>query len=134
MKKMVVVIAVAIMLTGLASAQTSTTDVQQASDAVHVIQSSMTDPDSFVLESAWTTQPVPHQKYAKSPMQEGATDLCFVYRSHNAMGGYGQPHLSVLHRSYNMEITQHRFGLKSLKNGAVEDLGTVVDATTRFWW
>jgi len=105
------VIAVALMLTGLASAQTSTADIQTYVAAVKQIHSTMTDPDSFVLESVFLAATT---KYV-TKKEPTAYNVCYIYRSHNAMGGYGQSH-----------VAEQRFWGKH--PGTIEMLGTVEEA------
>jgi hypothetical protein len=57
--------------------------VQRATAAVPALRSMMRDPDSFVLEQVLQNTVV-NQKYP-----DRINAVCYVFRAHNAMGGYG---------------------------------------------
>ena len=103
----------AAMLVSPAVAQTNPA-VQQAVNTVPAIRAQMNDPDSFVLIGVQQTKPT---KKANAFL-EGAYNLCYVFRSHNAMGGYGDPQVILQLWSYK----------KAENNGRLELLGTVEDA------
>jgi hypothetical protein len=88
MKKLFTTIAITLALVGSASAakpepSTVTTEgIQRAAKAVSTLRSMMLDPDSFVLEK------VQQDRFAdKHP--DRFPIVCYQFRSHNAMGGYG---------------------------------------------
>ncbi len=53
--------------------------VDRAVKGVPALRSAMLDPTSFVLENVTL----------KAPNKQGVIDVCFTFRSHNRMGGYG---------------------------------------------
>ncbi len=53
--------------------------VDRAVKGVPALRSAMLDPASFVLENVTL----------KAPNKQGIIDVCFTFRSHNRMGGYG---------------------------------------------
>jgi hypothetical protein len=123
MKKTIAAIAIALALMGLASAQSQSIVIQQAVTTVPRIQAHMTDPDSFVLESVFTAKAGKGMLH-KSP---DAYAICYTFRSHNAMGGYGQPNVAVQY-----------FGLPDkgwlgVHNGAIDFLGTVEEVQQSGW-
>jgi hypothetical protein len=71
--------------------------VQQAVNAVPAIRAQMNDPDSFVLISVFQTKP---RTKKTNGFVVGEYDICYVFRSHNAMGGYGSPRGAVQVWSY----------------------------------
>ena len=103
----------AAMLVSSAFAQTNPA-IQQAISTVPVIRGQMNDPDSFVLVSVWQTKPTKRT----NAFVEGAYNVCYVFRSHNAMGGYGDPQVALQLWSFK----------KAEKNGELEFIGTAEDA------
>ncbi len=103
----------AAMLVSPAFAQTNPA-VQQAVSTVPLIRAQMNDPDSFVLLSVEQTKPT---KRANAFI-EGAYNLCYVFRSRNAMGGYGSPQVALQLWSFK----------KAENNGKLEFIGTTEDA------
>ncbi len=110
---MCLLILAAATLVSRASAQTNPA-VQQAVSSVPLIRAQMNDPDSFVLVSVQQTKPT---KKANAFL-EGAYNLCYVIRSHNAMGGYGDPQVVLQLWSFK----------KTENNGRLEFIGTTEDA------
>jgi len=122
-KKTIAAIAITLALAGSAFAQSQSIVIQQAVTTVPRIQAHMTDPDSFVLESVFTAKAGKGMLH-KSP---DAYAICYTYRSHNAMGGYGQPNVAVQY-----------FGLPdkgwlTFHNGAIDFLGTTEEVQHPGW-
>jgi hypothetical protein len=66
-------------LAGASSAQVED-PVQHAAATVASLHDSMLDPTSFVLDGAYVTK----------PNKKGVVSYCYVFRSHNTMGGYSE--------------------------------------------
>jgi hypothetical protein len=60
--------------------------VKRAADALPVLRGMMRDPDSFVLEAVYLRES--SNKYSQKHNGD-APEFCYFFRSHNAMGGYG---------------------------------------------
>ncbi len=103
----------AAMLVSPAIAQTDSA-IQQAIKTVPLIRAQMNDPDSFVLISVQQTKPTKRT----NGYLEGAYNLCYVFRSHNAMGGYGEPQVALQLWSFK----------KAENDGRLEFIGTTEDA------
>lgn len=89
----------AAMLANPAFAQEQPTTVQRAVKAVPVLQAKMNDPDSFQLISVHTATEKGIKcdgKWCKHKEHFTFTNVCFIFRAHNAMGGYGSPNVAVL--------------------------------------
>jgi hypothetical protein len=114
MRTKALILIVAIMgLLGAVQAQTNPA-IQQAVNTVPAIQKQMNDPDSFVLISVFQTKPT---KKTNGYVAD-AYNLCYVFRSHNAMGGYGDPQVALQLWSFK----------KAENNGRLEFIGTAEDA------
>jgi hypothetical protein len=72
----------ALMFAVLAGASSAQVDgpKQHAATTVAHLHDSMLDPASFVLDGAYVTK----------PNKKGAVSYCYVFRSHNTMGGYSE--------------------------------------------
>jgi hypothetical protein len=125
MKSTLALVILALTLACSAFAQTdSATTIKRAADAVPVLRSRMTDPQSFTLEAvhtAITKDAKCHGKGCVHPVS--ITNLCFEFRSHNAMGGYGQPNVAVL-------ISENDGYLLHGDSGKLLVIGTTEEAET----
>ena len=79
-----------------------------------ILAAQMNDPDSFVLLSVRQTKPTKKT----NAFMEGAYNICYAFRSHNAMGGYGDPQVALQLWSFK----------KAENNGKLEFIGTTEDA------
>jgi hypothetical protein len=82
MKQTIGLVLLMLVLVGSALAQVDAATVERAANAVPTLHSMMKDPDSFVLERVLVAEP--NKKHPEKPR-----DLCFFFRAHNSMGGYG---------------------------------------------
>jgi hypothetical protein len=85
--------------------------VQRAAASVATLRSMMRDPDSFVLESVYLREST--DKYDKHANEKPAA-FCYFFRSHNAMGGYGDTGEALLDekgklRVWSLEEQRHLF-------------------------
>jgi hypothetical protein len=60
--------------------------VRRAAGAVPTLRSMMRDPDSFVLEAVYLRE---SSNKLSQKHNNDAPEFCYFFRSHNAMGGYG---------------------------------------------
>lgn len=71
----------------LTSHQVATPEtVQRAASAVPALRGMMRDPDSFVLEAVYLRE---SSNKLSQKHNNDAPEFCYFFRSHNAMGGYG---------------------------------------------
>jgi hypothetical protein len=75
--------------------------VQRAAAAVPNLRGMMRDPDSFVLEQVFLREST--DKYAKDVNSQPPA-FCYFFRSHNAMGGYGDTGEAVLDSKGKLDI------------------------------
>ena len=104
--KTAIVILMTLALVGSSFAQVDPV-VQRAVTAVPVLHSMMRDPDSFVLESVFTTttsvvlcETWTCRHKSKVPVDS----VCFTFRSRNAYGGYGDSGFAVIRRSGQVSV------------------------------
>jgi hypothetical protein len=86
---------VGVMSCGMAAAQSNDKLIQHAAVTVAGLHDSMLDPASFVLDGVYITKPhdIRQRKnggWSKGPVIAHYVSLCYTYRSHNRMGGYGE--------------------------------------------
>ncbi len=86
MKNTLATIALVLLMSCSAFAQSDTTTISQATDVIAKIRSRMLDPDSFVLDAVHTAEGTMRQKKDRIRV----TVLCFAYRSRNHMNGYSE--------------------------------------------
>jgi hypothetical protein len=114
-------------ITSVAFAQAdSTTVIQRAAAAVPTLRSMMNDPDSFVLIAVHTAINKGVKcdgSFCKHKTPNYVTNLCFTFRSHNPMGGYGQPNVAVL-------ITENEDHMLKGQSGQLLVIGTLEEAET----
>lgn len=84
-----------------AAAQSNDTPdlVQRAASAVPTLHDRMNDPDSFVLMAVHTATTKGKEcldKWCKHKEPISVSNVCYTFRSHNAMGGYGDPSVAIL--------------------------------------
>ena len=75
--------------------------VQRAAAAVPTLRGMMRDRDSFVLEQVFLREST--DKYAKDVNSQPPA-FCYFFRSHNAMGGYGDTGEAVLDSKGKLDI------------------------------
>jgi hypothetical protein len=85
MQTLILVVAALLPFSALAQSANYDNSIQHAADTVATLHDSMLDPASFVLDGAYVTKPV--HRFADKEHKDKPT-YCYVFRSHNAMGGY----------------------------------------------
>lgn len=89
MQRLVIIALLSMLSLALTPAGAQTADIQKMDDAalkqhaaetVAHLHDTMLDPASFVLDGAYVTK----------PNKRGKLNLCYAFRSHNAMGGYAE--------------------------------------------
>ncbi|HTG16979.1 MAG TPA: hypothetical protein VK747_17150 [Blastocatellia bacterium] len=75
--------------------------VKRAAAAVPVLRGMMRDPDSFVLEAVYLREST--NKYSQKHNND-APEFCYFFRSHNAMGGYGDKGEALLDEKSSLRI------------------------------
>jgi hypothetical protein len=94
---MMLILAFAALIPFAVSAQSTNEQnlIQHAAETVAALHDSMLDPASFVLDGVYVTKPhdIRQRKnggWSKGPVIGSYVSVCYVYRSHNRMGGYGE--------------------------------------------
>jgi hypothetical protein len=75
--------------------------VKRAAAAVPVLRGMMRDPDSFVLEAVYLREST--NKYSQKHNNDDP-EFCYFFRSHNAMGGYGDTGEAQLDEKGHLQI------------------------------
>jgi hypothetical protein len=75
--------------------------VKRAAKSVLALRSMMKDPDSFVLEAVYLREST--NKLSQKHNND-APEFCYFFRSHNSMGGYGNPGEALLNEKGQIEI------------------------------
>ena len=128
MKRTVLMLALVLASSAMAFAQDPV--VQRAAARVPILKSRMTDPDSFVLEAVYTattTGKACTDKWCKHKVPVTVTNVCFTFRSHNAMGGYGQPSVAIL-------VADTDWNLLKDESGRLLVIGTTEEADNFSGW
>jgi len=75
--------------------------VKRAANAVPELRGMMRDPDSFVLEAVYLRE---SSNKLSQKHNNDAPEFCYFYRSHNAMGGYGDTGEAQLNEKGELRI------------------------------
>jgi len=94
MKRTLYLLTLAAAMLTPAFAEEQPTIIKRAAAQVPVLRSRMNDPESFVLGRVFITRPDKH----------GDVTVCYEFRSHNAMGGYGRGLRALLSAKDNLRI------------------------------
>jgi hypothetical protein len=130
--KHVITIAVALLMLGSAFAKPKTPElapvtpegIQRAANNVSVLRSMMLDPDSFVLEKVQQDRFAPKSSgFVFGDKHPGAfPDVCYLFRSHNKMGGYGNTGVALLDGKGKLRIFDNTSDGDMIAAGFICDL------------
>lgn len=112
-KKAIILVFLGGALVASAYAGTEKTTIQRVSAAVPELRSMMKDPDSFVLESVFTTSTpviVCETKWCRHKEHVLVPSVCLTVRAHNSYGGYGDSGMAVLTESGRLSVLESNDG------------------------